>query len=166
MVSLAYHTGEVSMMNKKKIVDVQWRDFWTKKIVTEVPKECKNNVKSGFIYLLKFKNGMQYIGKKNFYARHTAFRLVSGNERAGHISWSKDRKKEHYYTESDWRDYLGSGKKYNRSNVIEKYIIRTCQTKKQLCYYEAFELFTGRVLLDKTFYNDNILGKFYRRDLM
>jgi hypothetical protein len=151
---------------KMKVKDLPWRDFYSGDIIPAIPEECRGNTNSGFIYWLKFNNGMNYIGKKNFYVRHTAKKLSTGNERAGHISWTLDRKREHFYTESNWKDYLGSGKGYRKCDVIEKYIIRTCQTKKQLCYYEAFELFAGRVLLDKTFYNDNILGKFYRRDLM
>ena len=152
---------------KMKVKDLPWYDYnTTGDVIDKIPKECRGNTNSGFIYLLTFSNGMQYIGKKNFYRRHTAAKLVSGNERAGHISWSKDRKKEHFYTESDWRNYLGSGKNYKKSDIVERCIIRTCQTRKQLCYYEAYELFTRKVLLDKTYYNDNILGKFYRRDLI
>lgn len=153
-------------LKMKKKDNLPWRDYYTGEIINAIPEECIGNTNSGFIYVLKFSNGKQYIGKKNFYVRHTAKRLTTNNKRAGHISWTLDRKREHFHTESNWKDYLGSGKNYKKSDVIEKYIIRTCQTKKQLCYYEAFELFANRVLLNDTFYNDNILGKFYRRDLM
>ena len=152
---------------KSKIENLPWYDYnTTGDVIDEIPEECRGNTNSGFIYLLMFKDGMQYIGKKSFYVRHTAKRLATGNERDGHISWNKNRKKEHYYTESNWRDYLGSGKNYKKSDVVERCIIRLCQTRKQLCYYEAYELFKANVLLDKTYYNDNILGKFYRRDLI
>ena len=154
------------MKSKSKIENLPWYDYYTGSVIRAMPEECIGNTSSGFIYLLRFSNGMQYIGKKNFYVRHTARRLTTGNERCGHIAWDKSRKKEHFYTESNWKDYLGSGKGYKKSDVVERCIIRTCQTRKQLCYYEAYELFKANVLLDKTYYNDNILGKFYRRDLI
>jgi hypothetical protein len=41
-----------------------------------------------------------------------------------------------------------------------------CKTKKQLTYWETKSLFHYNVLEDERYMNDNILGKFYRKDLI
>lgn len=151
---------------KRKIKNLPWYDFWRGNVIDTIPEKCLGNFNSGFIYLLEFNNGMKYIGKKNFYLRRTGEKLTTGFERDGHISWTRHREKERFYTESRWKDYLGSGKSYKKSDVVKKYIIWLCQTRKQLCYYEAYELFKANVLANNAYYNDNILGKFYRRDLI
>jgi hypothetical protein len=42
-------------------------------------------------------------------------------------------------------------------------IIKLCNSKKQLSYYETYWQFKLDVLSQDT-YNENILGKFYRKD--
>lgn len=135
-------------------------------IVDEVPSDCRNKFNSGFIYLLKFKNGMYYIGKKSFYRRATALRLADGSKRPLHISWDRSRKKERYYKESNWLTYCGSGEGYNKKDIISREILHYCYTKYQLTYWEASYLFVEGVPLNDKLYNDNILGKFYRERLI
>ena len=56
--------------------------------------------------------------------------------------------------DSNWKSYYGSNK-----------ILILCTTKKLLTYYETQALFTYRVLEeDDKWFNDNILGKFFRKD--
>ena len=84
--------------------------------------------------------------------------------------------------ESKWLDYRSSNTKvqlwfheseaakldenYDKINdSLELKILRFCKTPKSLTYYEVEELFNHRVLEDELSLNDNILGKFFRKDL-
>ena len=74
--------------------------------------------------------------------------------------------------ESDWKTYYGSNKiLLELSNVeppenFERHIIKLTPNKKLHTYYETQYQFMYQVLEkpDK-FYNDNILGKFFTKDL-
>jgi hypothetical protein len=44
-------------------------------------------------------------------------------------------------------------------------ILRFCSNKKSLTYYELQEQFSHDVLGDELALNDNLLGKFFRKDL-
>ena len=81
--------------------------------------------------------------------------------------------KQKIITESDWKDYYGSqkeivtlSKKDNAGENWEKKILEFVSNKKLLTYYETKHLFINNVLEDKysAHINDNILGKFYRKD--
>lgn len=119
---------------------------WTyknKKITDIVPG------KIGFIYIItELDTGKKYIGKKNFY-------------------FGKGKKQK----ESDWKKYWGSNKelksniKNNPSNY-KRHIIMFCERAKELSYREAELLFKHKVLESNKYYNSNILGKFYTRDLL
>ena len=84
--------------------------------------------------------------------------------------------------ESKWLDYRSSNTKVqlwfheseaakledNQEKIndsLELKILRFCSTPKSLTYYEVEELFHHRVLEDELSLNDNILGKFFRKDL-
>ena len=48
-----------------------------------------------------------------------------------------------------------------------KQILSYVKSKKELTYYECKELFINEVLeRDNEYINDNILGKFYRKDFL
>lgn len=73
--------------------------------------------------------------------------------------------------ESDWKKYWGSNKtllellKTELKENFKREILITCPNKKLLTYYETQTLFVYRVLEEPDLYfNDNILGKFYRKD--
>jgi len=73
--------------------------------------------------------------------------------------------------ESDWNKYWGSNKtllellKTESKENFTREILITCSNKKLLTYYETQTLFVYRVLEEPNLYfNDNILGKFYRKD--
>ena len=73
--------------------------------------------------------------------------------------------------ESDWKKYWGSNKlllellKTEPKENFTREILTTCSNKKLLTYYETQTLFVYRVLEEPNLYfNDNILGKFYRKD--
>jgi hypothetical protein len=46
---------------------------------------------------------------------------------------------------------------------FQRIILDFCETKKQLTYSEIYHQMTERVLFIDS-YNDNILGKFFRKD--
>lgn len=85
----------------------------------------------------------------------------------------KGRKPSYKITqkESDWSSYYGSNKplleliKEEPLENFKREILILCKSKKLLTYYETQVLFTYRVLEeDDKWFNDNILGKFFRKD--
>ena len=73
--------------------------------------------------------------------------------------------------ESDWQTYYGSQKgilELVRNGEVRQFkrdIIKYVKNKKQLTYFETKHLFIKEVLETRNNYiNDNILGKFYRKD--
>ena len=48
---------------------------------------------------------------------------------------------------------------------LELKILKFCKNKKALTYYELQEQFSHDVLADELSLNDNLLGKFFRKDL-
>ena len=86
------------------------------------------------------------------------------------------------HKESDWKQYRSSNsvvkgwfeenerllKEDNRDAIndrLELRILRFCKGKKALTYYELQEQFSHNVLGDELSLNDNLLGKFFRKDL-
>ena len=72
--------------------------------------------------------------------------------------------------ESDWRSYIGSNKQLkedvsNGVRILKRQVILSCDSIKKLTFYEIKAMILYDVLIDSDFYNDNILGKFYRKDL-
>lgn len=105
----------------------------------------------GFIYEITYTDGTKYIGKKN---RFKDVRLKP--RRTDRANAKRIVRKE-----SDWRRYEGSTK-LSKGKVIEtKEIIRLCETKTDLTYWEMHYLFTSRVLFDDTYLNQNINRMFF-----
>ena len=82
------------------------------------------------------------------------------------------KRKRKVVKESDWKTYHGSHPKIknllleaDNKREFSRRILKMCTTKKELTYYECKYLFINDVLEDRNNYiNDNILGKFYRKD--
>ncbi len=73
--------------------------------------------------------------------------------------------------ESDWKTYWSSNKylttivKNEPKENFKRTILRFCNNKKQLTYFETKYQFLNEVLeKPDEFFNDNILGKFFTRD--
>ena len=73
--------------------------------------------------------------------------------------------------ESDWKTYYGSNKeivamlKEGKHDEFKREILCLATSKKLLTYYETKHLFVYSVLeKPDEFFNDNILGKFFRKD--
>lgn len=120
--------------------------YYNNQSFDEVPKNME-----GFVYLITNKcNQKKYIGKKNFWTRRK-------NKKTGR----KEKK------ESDWRNYFGSCdelkadvKVLGKENFIRE-ILYLCPHKKSMSYYESYEQFQRNVLMDRSYYNTNIEGKFF-----
>ena len=134
--------------------------------ISQFPKETY-----GFIYrVVHMLSGKSYIGRKNLY--HTRKQKLTKKEIA--LLTGPGRKPTHKRVEkeSDWLNYYGSNKtvmgmiKEGKGGEFEKYILKLAPNKKLLTYYETKYLFVYDVLeRPDEYYNDNILGKFYTKDL-
>lgn len=123
----------------------------------------------GFIYkITNTKTGQYYIGKKQVISvRKRNF----GKKEIALLEDKRVKKYEMVVKESDWKTYRSSNnevKKWFESDD-ETYctleILRFCSNKKSLTYYELQEQFSHDVLGDELALNDNLLGKFFRKDL-
>ena len=79
-------------------------------------------------------------------------------------------KKRKIQKESDWESYWGSSKLIKQDlkdlgeDCFTREILTLCKSKKQLSYYEVYWQMHYKVLQIES-YNDNIQGRFYRKDL-
>lgn len=131
------------------------------------------NEYEGYIYITTILDtNRKYIGKKNFF-HNTNVKL--GKKELANLPTTRGKKpsKKKVTKESDWKTYYGSAqeikdsvKQYPKERIIRT-LIRLCKSKKELTYYECKYLFDYNVLEPNSgFINDNILGKFYSKDLV
>ncbi len=126
----------------------------------------------GYVYKTIFTNlQKEYIGKKSFL--HNISRKIGKKE--AKLITGKGRKPltEKIQKDSGWKDYYGSEKeviellKTVPKDKIIREVLYLCKTKKQLTYFETKELFKNEVLeYPDKFFNKNILGSFFRKDLI
>jgi len=133
----------------------------------------------GFIYEVIYKpTDVRYIGKKVlFFERNKRLGKKAlealREERSKQGLRGRIPTKQKVISESDWANYYGSqkeiltlSKKDNAGENWEKRILKFVPNKKLLTYYEIKYLLKNEVLENKhsTHINDNILGKFFRKD--
>ena len=135
------------------------------KSLEDFPENC-----IGFIYLIKNQTtGKIYIGKKSLYSNTN--KKLTKKEIAGQTGPGRKPTKKLVTKESNWKVYMGSSKelladiKETSEDIYERNILHFCFSKKQLTYYEINYQMKYNVL-EVDSYNDNILGKFYRKDLI
>ena len=143
--------------------------LYKKKKIKEISQFPKDTY--GFIYKVTHTPTSRiYIGRKNLY--HTKKQKLS--KRAISLIEGPGRKPTHkvIVKESDWLTYYGSNKEIQRIvreggwTGFQREILMFAPNKKLLTYYEAKYLFMSEVLENPQEYlNDNILGKFYTKDL-
>ena len=108
-----------------------------------------------------------YIGKKQFFSSQNK---KLGKKELASIPVTRGRRptKKKVITESNWKTYYGSSEEVKQlpHNELKRYLIRLCKTSKQLTYWETKYLFEYNVLEDDRYLNDNILGTFFRKDLL
>ena len=134
----------------------------------------------GFIYETLHKpSGLKYIGKKVLYFERNkrlgkrALAALKEERKAKGIG-GRVPLKQKVITESDWKDYYGSHPtilKYVKESKdlrkdFERKILDYVPNKKLLTYFECKHLFINEVLetFSHQYINDNVLGKFYRKD--
>jgi len=125
----------------------------------------------GFIYkITNLKTGKFYIGKKSYI--HNKKKKLGKKELLA-LPTSRGRKPttKTEQVDSGWKTYWGSSKdlladiKLLGEDKFERVILKEAKNKKQLTFLELQEQILHNVLLNDNSYNDNILGKFYRKDL-
>ena len=133
----------------------------------------------GFIYkITNGKTNQYYIGKKQVVSiRKRNF----GKKEIAALEDKRMKKYEMVQKESNWKDYRSSNPtvqlwfhenellreqgKQGINDQLELKILKFCSNKKSLTYYELQEQFAHDVLADEESLNDNLLGKFFRKDL-
>ena len=143
---------------------------------------------SGFVYMIHFTDGTQYIGKKTARSEKSSPATKSGPKpgvirRGKHVMRKEDgkiivskrdkiaaRKRgitakiemyDYSYSEGKWQDYEGSSELRGDREILSKEILAWCQTSKALTYIEASILFSTGALFNEKFLNLNILGTFF-----
>ena len=126
----------------------------------------------GFIYqVTHVPSGFSYIGKKVLH--HNVKKKLTKKQLAEQSGRGRKSTTEVIQKESDWKTYYGSAKpilellKNGRQDEFERIILKLVPSKKLLTYYECKYLFTMGVLEEpEKWYNDNVLGKFFRKDFV
>ena len=126
----------------------------------------------GFIYqVTHVPSGFSYIGKKVLH--HNVKKKLTKKQLAEQSGRGRKSTTEVIQKESDWKTYYGSAKpilellKNSRQDEFERVILKLVPSKKLLTYYECKYLFTMGVLEEpEKWYNDNVLGKFFRKDFV
>jgi hypothetical protein len=116
---------------------------WQTNLVVE-----ETQLQYGFIYVItNLIDGKKYIGKKQ----------IKTVKKLKPLKGKKN--KRHFDAETDWKTYTSSSKELNEDIVkhgIENFkfeILRFCDSKFELAYYEAKLQFDNDVLLKDGFYN-------------
>jgi hypothetical protein len=138
-----------------------------------VPLEDSFDIDDCFGFVYKITNtttGKIYIGKKAFF--HNKKKKLTKKELAEQpVTRGRKLTTKVEQVDSGWMDYYGSSKelmadvKTLGKDKFQRIILDFCETKKQLTYSEIYHQMIERVLFTDS-YNDNILGKFYRKDFV
>ena len=126
----------------------------------------------GFIYqVTHVPSKFSYIGKKSLH--HNIKKKLTKKQLAEQTGRGRKPTTEVIQKESDWKTYYGSAKpildliKEGKQEEFTREILQLVPNKKLLTYYECKYLFVKGVLEEpEKWYNDNILGKFYRKDFI
>lgn len=145
------------------------------KLITEISDMPEGTY--GFIYeVTHIPTGKKYIGKKVlFFERNVKLGVKElealKEERKAAGMGGRVPAKKKVIKESDWKTYHGSQKEIlelvtkGKQLDFKREILTFVKNKKQLTYFETKYLFIREVLEERNNYiNDNILGKFYRKD--
>ncbi len=124
----------------------------------------------GFVYeVLHTPSGKKYIGRKQLISVTTK---ALGKKELAEITDKRASKKKKVQKESDWKTYYGSHSeikqliKEGKKEEFKRTILEFAFAPKHLTYLETKYLFSLGVLENgDVYFNDNILGKFFRKDL-
>ena len=134
--------------------------------IDKFPENC-----IGFVYkITNIKTGKFYIGRKSLFSN--VKKKLTKKELSELSGPGRKPTKKLVTSESNWMDYWGSNKgilqeiKEEGTSMFRKEILKFCFNKKQLTYWELHYQCVNEVLLTDKSYNDNILAKFFRKDLV
>ena len=124
----------------------------------------------GFIYIsIHQPTGRSYIGKKSLF--HNVKKKLTKKQLVEQTGRGRKPTTEIVQKESDWKTYYGSAKpildliKEGKQEEFTREILQLVSNKKLLTYYECKYLFMlGVIEKQDGYFNDNILGKFFRKD--
>jgi len=124
----------------------------------------------GFIYIsIHQPTGRSYIGKKSLF--HNVKKKLTKKQLVEQTGRGRKSTTEIIQKESDWKTYYGSAKpildllKEGKQEEFTREILQLVPNKKLLTYYECKYLFMlGVIEQQDGYFNDNILGKFFRKD--
>ena len=126
----------------------------------------------GFVYMTTHKpSGKSYIGKKVLF--HNQKKKL-GKKEIATLTGVVGRRPSYKLVvkESDWLKYYGSQSDIKqlllegKKDEFERTILKMCPSKKSLTYFEIKYQMIYQVLeKPDEFFNDNILGKFFTKDL-
>jgi len=144
--------------------------LYNEKEITDISQFPSNTF--GFVYEVITPEGKKYIGKKVLY--HNQKKKLTKAELAEQSGRGRKKSFRIIQKESDWKKYYGSNKHLKNQITegkvtlgdLKKQIIEIGFNKKHLTYLETKYLFQLEVLeKPDEYYNDNILGKFFTKDL-
>lgn len=142
---------------------------WTYKGVefTDVAQFPEGTI--GFIYILMHKaTGKFYVGKKNIKSVRTK---ALGKKELAQLTDKRSSKKKKVVSESDWKTYVGSNQELKKdidthgTDYLDREILYICHNSREMTYQELRHQILKSVLESDNCYNDQILGKFYKKDI-
>jgi hypothetical protein len=124
----------------------------------------------GFIYkITRISDGKYYVGRKNLLTERN--KPLTKKELSEHTGKGKKPTKKKVIAESDWQAYYGSNptlkadvKELGKEAFVRE-ILHICTHKKQMTYQELRHQIIEGCLESTNCYADNILGKFWRKDI-
>ena len=135
----------------------------------EVFPENQINEHYGFVYIItNLETRKFYIGKKAFIhnkKKKLTKKEITEQSGPGRRSTTRIDK-----VDSGWKTYYGSSKellndvKTLGEDKFERVILCLAKNKKQLTFFELSEQIVYGVLFTDNSYNDNIAGKYFRKD--
>jgi len=125
----------------------------------------------GFIYeVTHIVSGKKYIGRKQLISVITK---ALGKKELALQTDKRLSKKKTVKKETDWKTYYGSHPeikqliKEGKALEFTREIVMFVPTKKQLTYYEDKYLYMkGVIEPGSIYYNDNISGRFFKKDFL
>lgn len=144
--------------------------FWYENMGIKEFKTIEDFPENSFGFIYKITNvvtGKFYIGKKSLY--HNVKKKLTKKELAEQSGPGRKATTKRVQKESDWATYWGSNKeileeiKVKGNLAFNREILKIINTKKELTYWEiAYQCQYNVLFIDS--YNDNILGKFFKKD--
>jgi len=104
------------------------------------------------VYLITYADGMKYLGKK----------AVRSMRRKPPLKGKK--RNRIILTNLPFQKYVGSHES-ETADILSREILYQCKYRKSSTYIEAALLFEYDAVSDPMFLNENILGKFFARDV-